>query len=79
MSAAAQTVSTANRTRPADPLDLLYERCCELAEQVSEGWLPFIDAVDMGYDAAVWSGLIFRVGDDAVQEVLAAAFIGIHR
>jgi hypothetical protein len=30
--------------------------------------------VDTAYSAAVWSGLVDSVGDDAVQKVLQAAF-----
>jgi hypothetical protein len=59
-----------------DPLDILYERACMLAENVSSGGMAFLDAVDMAYDAAIYSGLRDRAGDDVVQSVLAAAFIG---
>ena len=71
--------STARRfaiSETADPLDLLYERCLTLADRVLSGQLPFIDAVDMAYSAAEWSGLIDRFGDDVVQLVLADAFSG---
>lgn len=58
------------------PLDLLYERSCTLAERVAGGELRFIDAVDMAYSAADWAGLVDRYGDDQIQLVLSAAFIG---
>jgi hypothetical protein len=58
------------------PLDLLHERCVTLAERVQAGELAFIDAVDFAYTAADFAGLVERFGDDAVQAVLAAAFIG---
>jgi len=41
---------------------------------VLSGQLSFIDAVDIAYSAADWSGLVDRYGDDVVQLVLADAF-----
>jgi hypothetical protein len=41
--------------------------------------LPFIEAVDFGYSAADQAGLIDRYGEDTVQSVLAAAFMGCSR
>ena len=58
-------------------LDLLGRKSKELAARVSAGQLQFIDAVDMAYSAAEWAGLIDTAGDDAVQTVLADAFMGI--
>lgn len=58
------------------PLDLLFERAAALADRVRDGSLPFIDAVDMAYSAANWSGLVDRYSDDVVQLVLADAFGG---
>jgi hypothetical protein len=46
----------------------------ELADRVAAGELCFLDAVDVAYEAAVWSGLTETVGDDIVQATLAAAF-----
>lgn len=60
----------------AHPLDLLFERANALADRARDGSLPFIDAVDMAYSAADWSGLVDRYGDDVVQLVLADAFGG---
>ena len=62
----------------ADPLELLYERSAILADRVLSGQLPFIDAVDMAYSAAEWSGLVDRFGDDLIQLVLADAFVGVR-
>jgi hypothetical protein len=59
-----------------DPLDLLYERSCTLADRVAAGEIPFLDAVDMGWSAAEWAGTVDRVGPDLVQHVLACAFMG---
>ena len=58
------------------PLDVLFERSCILADRVRCGELGFIDAVDFSYSAADFAGLIHRFGDDKIQRVLAAAFIG---
>jgi hypothetical protein len=70
-------------------LELFSLRCFDLAARVTAGGLPFIEAVDLAYSAAVWadlpntidkSDLIDRnkpgsiCGDDIVQQVMAAAF-----
>jgi hypothetical protein len=55
-------------------LELFAVRTSELADRVTANQITFIDAIDMAYSAAQWSGLIDSVGDDAVQKVLAAAF-----
>ena len=60
-------------------IDLLAIRCCELADRVTAGELPFIEAVDLAYSAAQWSGLCDVVGDDAAQKVLAASFAEIGK
>jgi hypothetical protein len=61
------------------PLDLLYKRTCVLADRVTGGELLFLDAIDMGYSAACWAGLVARFGEDAVQATLAAAFMNVRR
>ena len=58
------------------PLDLLHERASNLAARAGAGSLPFIEAVDLAYSAATWSGLVDRYGDDVIQLVLADAFGG---
>ena len=63
----------------AAQLSLLAIRASELADQVTHGQIGFIDAVDLAYSAAQWSGLTERAGDDAVQKILAAAFGNIGR
>ena len=55
-------------------IDLFAIRCRDLRDQVAAGRLAFIDAVDMGYTAAIWSGLADDVGDDVVQRIMALAF-----
>jgi hypothetical protein len=58
----------------AAQLELFAIRCSEMVERIAAREIGFIDAVDMLYSAAIWSGLADNVGDDAVQLVLAAAF-----
>jgi len=75
--------------RVTKQLELFALRCFDLADRVAAGDLPFIEAVDFAYSAAVWanlpatieaSGLIdcnksgAPTGDDIVQATLAAAF-----
>jgi hypothetical protein len=75
-------------------LEILALRCFELADRVAAGQLPFIDAVDLAHDAAVWadlpnaidrSGLIDSniagapTGQDIVQTTIAAAFATVRR
>jgi hypothetical protein len=60
-------------------LERLALRTLELADRVAAGEIAFFDAVDIAYDAAVWSGLTSTVGDDIVQATLAAAFANARR
>jgi hypothetical protein len=72
---AATASSTAkSRLRAARRLEILALRSLELADRVAEGSIKFLDAVDVAYEAAVWSGLVADVGDDIVQACMAAAF-----
>jgi hypothetical protein len=71
-SAAMTAVLAKNRT--SRQLVVLALRSLELADRVAVGEIPFLDAVDMAYEAALWSGLTETVGDDIVQATLAAAF-----
>lgn len=61
-----------------EQLRLFALRSRDLAGRVFNGSLRFIEAVDIGYEAAVWSGLVDLYGDDAVQEILADAFLGFR-
>jgi hypothetical protein len=69
----------ARKSRLTRQLEVLALRSMELADQASAGQLKFIDAVDLTYEAAVWSGLVKAVGDDIVQATLAAAFANARR
>jgi hypothetical protein len=71
------TAPLSKQNRTAAQLSLLAIRASELADRVCAGQIGFIDAVDMAYSAAQWSGLTESAGDDAVQKILAAAFGGI--
>jgi len=80
MTAAATQPAEIAATPPADPpLDLLFERCCQLADRVEDGTLGFLDAVDMAWSAAEFAGTIDRTGPDLCQWVLACAFVGTRR
>ena len=68
----------AAKREESDPLYVLFERCCALADRVRDGSLQFIDGVDMAYSAAEWSGLVDRFGNDVVQLVLVDAFMAVR-
>ena len=55
-------------------IELFAIRCRDLRDRVVGGHIPFFEAVDMAYSAAVWSGLADDLGDDVVQQVMALAF-----
>lgn len=59
--------------------ELLALRSLELADRVAAGQIAFLDAIDLAYEAAIWSGLTETVGDDIVQATLAAAFANARR
>jgi hypothetical protein len=65
--------------RASRQLEILALRSLELADRVAAGEIPFLDAVDTAYEAAVWAGLTSTVGDDVVQATLAAAFANARR
>jgi hypothetical protein len=69
----------APNTRITKQLEILAIRAMELAGQAAAGQLRFLDAVDIAYEAALWSGLVKTVGDDIVQGVLSAAFANARR
>ena len=64
---------------PGRQIDLFAIRTSELADRTMAGDIGFIDTVDMAYSAAVWSGLADKIGDDAVQKIMAAAFATARR
>jgi hypothetical protein len=64
--------------RAPDPLDVLRCRAEARAYLVALGDLDLIDAVDALQHFAVTSGLVARLGQDAVQTVLHDAF-GLRR
>jgi hypothetical protein len=65
--------------RVARQLEILALRSLELADQVAASEIRFFDAIDLAYEAAIWSGLVKAVGDDIVQATLAAAFANARR
>jgi hypothetical protein len=86
--AVSSAASSANKAAQSDSqraayiaalLDLFGIRCHELAHRVRAGVLSFIDAVDIAYEAAIWSGLSDAVGDDRVQAAMREAFMGVRK
>jgi hypothetical protein len=73
------TSSPTSRSRSSRQLEILAIRALDLADQVADGQVRFLDAVDLAYEAAVWAGLVKAVGDDIVQATLAAAFANARR
>lgn len=74
---AAAQLDSAKLTR--NQLTLFELRCQTLVLRVRCNQLQFIDAVDMAYQAAVWSGLVDLAGDDLVQATMARAFMQVPR
>jgi hypothetical protein len=88
-----QKRSSARKSKAATAtrqLEILALRSLQLADQVAAGQIPFLEAVDLAYDAAIWarlpeaidrSGLITGAitGDDVVQVTIAAAFANARR
>ena len=65
---------TIEAERTTHQLEILAIRSFELADRVEAGELELLDGVDMALEAARWSGLTEKVGDDIVQSILAVAF-----
>jgi hypothetical protein len=67
-----------NKRSPAqdcpNPIEIFRERCGARALLVAEGVLDLQTAVDVLQFAAKRSGLIEQIGQDAVQEIMSAAF-----
>jgi hypothetical protein len=59
-------------------LEHFIARCLQLADRVRMGQIGFIEAVDIAYSAAQWSGLADDVTDDRLQACLAYAFMGVR-
>jgi hypothetical protein len=72
-------MSNRNARHVTRQLEILALRSMELADRVAAGEIKFLDAVDLAYEAALWSGLTKTVGDDIVQATLAAAFANARR
>lgn len=63
----------ATETRP-DPVDIFRARCEARAILVEAGELAFLDAVDGLQQAAVRDGLVDKLGQNAIQRIMADAF-----
>ena len=66
-------------SRATRQLEILAIRSLELADRVKAGEIDLPSAVDVAWEAAVWSGLTETVGDDIVQTVLSEAFAQVPR
>jgi hypothetical protein len=77
-------------SRTTRQLQILALRSLPLADQVADGQIQFLEAVDLAYDAAIWarlpeaidsSGLITGTftGDDLVRAAIAGAFTNSRR
>jgi hypothetical protein len=73
---AAATSTTAFTVRQ---LDLFGARCAQIVERVRAGSIGFVEAVDLMWSAAVWSGLADDAGPDVVQEIMRSHFMGLRR
>jgi hypothetical protein len=67
------------RARRVRQIEILALRSMELADRVAAGEIKFLDAVDVAYEAALWSGLTETAGDDIVQATIAAAVANARR
>jgi hypothetical protein len=68
--------AAAPATAPVDPLAVFEARCWARAKLYELGELELLDAVDELQAAAEAGGLVERIGQDAVQKIIAAAFYG---
>lgn len=57
-------------------LDVFARNCQLFADRVAVGQIRLADAADMLQSAAELSGLCEAVGDDLVQQIMAASFVG---
>ena len=71
--------SEPQRSRETRQLEILAVRSLELADRVEAGKIDLPSAVDVAWEAAVWSGLADTVGADVVQTVLSEAFAKVPR
>jgi hypothetical protein len=61
-------------SRPADPERAFRLRCWAKGKLYAEGEIDLIEAVDGLQAAAIATGVVDRIGQDAVQAILAEAF-----
>jgi hypothetical protein len=59
---------------PADPLEVFKARALARAHLYAAGEFDLHDAVDVLQEAAIGSGLVEQIGQDAAQAIIAAAF-----
>jgi hypothetical protein len=69
-----QILARRHREICVDPLDVLYERASTRAYLWFIGEYELAEAVDQLQASAARNGLVERIGQDAVQAILADAF-----
>ena len=67
------------KTQTVDPVLAFKARCEARALLFATGDLDLHDAVDALQAAAVASGLVAEIGQDAVQAIIATAFEQVRR
>jgi hypothetical protein len=65
-----------NKAPAVDPGEIFELRCWARARLCAEGMIELGEAVDVLQSGAERDGLVDSIGQDAVQEILAAAFGG---
>jgi hypothetical protein len=68
-----------HKPKTVDPMLAFTARCEARALLFTSGEIDLIDAVDALQAAAVASGLVHEIGQDAVQAIIAAAFERVRR
>ena len=67
------------KTQTVDPVAVFIARAEAKALLFASGEIDLIEAVDALQAAAVASGLVADIGQDQVQEIMAAAFHQVRR
>jgi hypothetical protein len=68
-----------HKTQTVDPVAVFIARAEAKALLFASGEIDLIEAVDALQAAAVASGLVADIGQDQVQEIMAAAFHQVRR
>lgn len=74
----ADSTARAQGLRHPTPLQIFELRCQARAMLVRFGALDFLEAVDVLVEGSMFSGLVSELGVDAIQEIMAREFRGLH-